>query len=291
MLRTKFKNENEQKAITPKVWNFELWFLCTALFLNEINLPMKFHVNALHNFKVMLQTKFTNENEQRTIAPKVCNVELWFLCIALLLNAICMPMKFQVSSLNTFWVMLRTKFKYENKQRAITPKVWNAELWFLCTALLLNKIYLPMKFLVVAFHNFQVMLRTKFKYENKQRAITPKVWNVELWFLCTTLLLNKIYLPMKFLVYALHNFKVMLRTKFKYEKELRTITLKVWNFELWFLCTALLLNENYLWSFMLMPFIVLKLCPGQKGTDGRTDGQTSQSLYATLRGHKKSLQL
>jgi len=57
MRRTKFKNENEQRAITPKVWSFELWFFCTALLLNEIYLPIKFHVDALNSFKVMLRTK------------------------------------------------------------------------------------------------------------------------------------------------------------------------------------------------------------------------------------------
>jgi len=139
--------------------------------------------------------------------------------------------------------MLRTKFKNENEQRAITLKVWNFELWFLCNALLLNEIYLPMKFHVDALHNFKVMLWTKFKYENEQRAITPKVWNFELWFLCTALLLNEIYLPIMFRVDALHSFKVMLRTK----KDGRT--------------------------------------EGQ--TNRRTDGRTSQSLYATLRRHKK----
>jgi len=122
-------------------------------------------------------------------------------------------MKFQVSNLNTVWVMLRTKFKNENKQRAITPKVWSFELWFLCTALLLDEIYLPMKFLVDALHSFKVMYRTKYKNENEQRAITIKVWCLELWFLCTALLLNEIYLPMKFYVDALHRLKVMLRTK------------------------------------------------------------------------------
>ena len=44
----KFKNKNEQRAITTKVLSFELWFLCTALLLNE-----------------------KNENEQRAITPKV----------------------------------------------------------------------------------------------------------------------------------------------------------------------------------------------------------------------------
>ena len=42
--------------------------------------------------------------------------------------------------------MLRTKFKYENKQRAITQKLSKRELWFLCTALRLDEIYPPMKF-------------------------------------------------------------------------------------------------------------------------------------------------
>ena len=36
--------------------------------------------------------------------------------------------------------------KYENRQRAITPKLMHAGLWFLRTALLLNEIYLYMKF-------------------------------------------------------------------------------------------------------------------------------------------------
>jgi len=70
-------------------------------------------------------------------------------------------MKFQVSSLNTNWVMLWTKFKSDNEQRAITPKVWSFDLWFLCTALLLNEIYLPMKFHVDALHSFKIMLRTR----------------------------------------------------------------------------------------------------------------------------------
>jgi len=42
-----------------------------CILLNKIYLPMKFHVDALHSFKVMLRTKFKNENEQRAITPKV----------------------------------------------------------------------------------------------------------------------------------------------------------------------------------------------------------------------------
>jgi len=65
MLRTKFNNEKEQWEITPNVWNFELWFLCPALFTNEIYLPMKFHVDALHNFKVILRTKKDGQTDGR----------------------------------------------------------------------------------------------------------------------------------------------------------------------------------------------------------------------------------
>jgi len=69
-------------------------------------------------------------------------------------------MIFQVSSLNTVLVILRTKFKNENEQRAIPPKVRRFQLWFLCTVLLLNEIYLPMQFHDDALRSFKVLLRT-----------------------------------------------------------------------------------------------------------------------------------
>ena len=42
--------------------------------------------------------------------------------------------------------MLRTKFKYENKQGAITQKLAKQELRFMCAALPLDEIYPPTKF-------------------------------------------------------------------------------------------------------------------------------------------------
>jgi len=148
---------------------------------------MKFHINTLHSLKVMLRTKFKNENEQRAISPKVRAIELWFLCTALLLNEIYLSMKFQVSSLNTYWVILRTKFKNENEVLIINILLWVMVLVH-CTSPQWH--HMPMK-----------------------RTITLKVWCWELWFLCTALLLDEIYLPMKFHVDALHTFKVMLWTK------------------------------------------------------------------------------
>jgi hypothetical protein len=44
--------------------------------------------------------------------------------------------------------MAKTKMKFENQQRAITQKIRNADQQFLCTALLINKIYPPIKFQV-----------------------------------------------------------------------------------------------------------------------------------------------
>jgi len=150
--------KNKQRAITPKAWSFELWFLCT--FLNAIYLPMKFHVDALYSFQVMLRTKFKYKNQQGATTKSMMH-RVMFLCNALSLNEIYLSMKFQASSLITFSVIIRTKFKNENKQRAITPKVWSFKLWFLCTALLLNEINLPKKFHVDALHSSNVMLRTK----------------------------------------------------------------------------------------------------------------------------------
>ena len=69
--------------------------------------------------------------------------------------------------------MHQTKFKYENKQRAITQKLSKQELRFMCTALPLE-IYPPTKVHNYSINSFGDMHRTKFKYENKQRAITQK---------------------------------------------------------------------------------------------------------------------
>ena len=83
----------------------------------------------------------------------------------------------------------------------------------MCTALLLNEIYLPMKFQVDISYSVRVMLRTKVKSEKLQRAITQKLSKQELWFFCTALLLNEIYLPMKFQIDISYSLRVMLRTK------------------------------------------------------------------------------
>ena len=100
-----------------------------------------------------------------------------------------------------------TKFKYEkkkknpNKQRAITQKLSKQELGFMCTALPLDEIYPPTKFHNHSKYSFEDMHRTKFKYENKQRAITEKLSKQELRIMYTAPPpppLYEIYSPTKF---------------------------------------------------------------------------------------------
>ena len=123
-----------------------------------------------------------------------------FLCTALLFNEIYLPMRFQVNTSYTFRNMARTRKMYEKFQRAIIQKLWKQKWWFLCTALFLNEIYLPMKFQVDTSYTFLNMARTRKKYEEFQRAIIQKLCHQELRFLCTALLLNEFYLPVKFQV-------------------------------------------------------------------------------------------
>ena len=55
------KNTKHQRAITPTLCIIKLWFLCSALLLNKIYLPMKFHVDTTYSFRVMLRTKFRTD--------------------------------------------------------------------------------------------------------------------------------------------------------------------------------------------------------------------------------------
>ena len=94
MHRTKVKYENKQRVITKKKSTQKLWFMCTALPLNEIYPPTKFHNHSLYSFGDMLWTKFKYENTQRAITQKLSKQELLFLCTALPLDKIYPPTKF-----------------------------------------------------------------------------------------------------------------------------------------------------------------------------------------------------
>ena len=120
------------------------------------------------------------------------------MCTELSVDEIYPPTKFHNHTNYSFGDMLRTKFKYENKQRAITQKLSKKELWFMCTALPIDEIYPPTIFHNPSQYSFGDMHQTKVKYENKQRAITKKrkQTRVMVHVHCTPL--DEIYPPTKF---------------------------------------------------------------------------------------------
>ena len=58
MLQTKIKNENKQRAITQKLRKQELRFMSTALPLDAMYPPTKFHNHSLYSLGDMHQKKF-----------------------------------------------------------------------------------------------------------------------------------------------------------------------------------------------------------------------------------------
>jgi hypothetical protein len=52
------KCKNEQRAIIQKLDKAELRLLCTAHQLNEIYLPIKFHIDTSYSFRVMSRKMF-----------------------------------------------------------------------------------------------------------------------------------------------------------------------------------------------------------------------------------------
>ena len=91
---------------------------------------------------------------------------------ALLLNVIYLCVKSEVSSFYTLEVMPQTKIQSYNLQRAITRKIDGIELWFLYTALVLNVIYLCVKFEATSFYILEVIAWTNINSQNLERAIT-----------------------------------------------------------------------------------------------------------------------
>ena len=132
MLQTKIKYENKQRAITQNLSRRVLWFLCTALRLDEIYPPTKFHNHSLLSLRNMNWKKFKyKKKKKRAITRKLSKQELWFICIVLHLDKIYSPTKFHNHSKYSFQDMHRTKLKYESKQRAITQKISKQELQFM----------------------------------------------------------------------------------------------------------------------------------------------------------------
>ena len=83
-------------------------------------------------------------------------------------------MKFRLNSFNGCQVTEQTRNSIANDQREITPKIYKAELWFLCMTHRLIVLYNCKKFHLNSFNGFQLTEWTRNSIANDQREI--------LWF-------------------------------------------------------------------------------------------------------------
>ena len=90
----------KKRAITQGLSKQELQFMCTALPLDKIYPPTKFHNHSKYSFGDMHRTKVKYESKQRAITKKKAN------------KSYCSCALHSLES-------QKTKVKYENKQRAI----------------------------------------------------------------------------------------------------------------------------------------------------------------------------
>ena len=150
----------KQRAITQRLSKQELRFMCTALPLDEIYPPTKFHNHSNYSFGDTHRTKVKFESKQRAITEKKkkkANKSYGSCALHSPLMRSIHPQNF-ITIVSTVLEICsgqnssmkinkgQTKFKYENKQRAITQKLSKQELQFMCTALPLDEIYQPIKF-------------------------------------------------------------------------------------------------------------------------------------------------
>ena len=83
-------------------------------------------------------------------------------------------MKFRLNSFNGCQVTERTRNSIANDQREITPKIYEAELWFLCMTYRLIVLYNCMKVHLNSLNGCQLTERTRTSIANEQRKITTK---------------------------------------------------------------------------------------------------------------------
>ena len=84
-------------------------------------------------------------------------------------------MEFHLNSFNGFQLTEWTRNSIANNQREITPKLSEAELWFLCMTHRLIVLYNCMKFHLNNFYGCQLTERTQNIIANDQREITPNI--------------------------------------------------------------------------------------------------------------------
>ena len=127
---------------------------------------------------------------------------------------------------------------YNRSTNVITPKIYKAELWFLCMTHRLLMLYNFIRFHLNIFNGCQLTERTRNSIANDQREITPKISNLkaELWFLCMTHRLIVLYNCMTFYLNSFNGCQLKERTRNSIANDQRKITPKISKAELWFLC-------------------------------------------------------
>ena len=180
------------------------------------------------------------------MTPKIYKAELWFLCMKHCLIVLNNCVKFRLNSFNGCQVTEQTRNSIENDQREITPKIYKAELQFLCMTHPLIVLNNCMKFHLNSFNGCQLTERTQNSIANDQREITPKICKAELWFLCMTHRLIVLYNCMKFHFNSFNGCQVTERTRNSIANDQREITPKISKAELWFLCTTHCLIVRYM---------------------------------------------
>ena len=141
-------------------------------------------------------------------------------------------------------VNLQSKHKIalQYNQREITPKIFKAELWFLCMTHRLIVLYNCMKFHLNSFNGCQLTEWTRNSIANDQREITPKISKAELRFLSITHRLIVLYNCMKFHLNNFNGCQFTEQTRNSIANDQRERTPKISKAELWFLCMTRRLN-------------------------------------------------
>ena len=227
---------NDQREITPKLSEAELWLLCMTHCLIVLCNCMNFHLNSFKGCQFTEWKRNSIANDQREITPKLSEAELWFLCMTHRLIALYKCMKFHLNSFNGCQLTEWTRNSIANDQREITPKLSEAELWLLCMTHCLIVLCNCMNFHLNSFKGCQFTEWKRNSIANDQREITPKLSEAELWFLCMTHRLIALYKCMKFHLNSFNGCQLTEWTRNSIANDQREITPKLSEAELWLLC-------------------------------------------------------
>ena len=99
----------KERAITQNLGKQKLRFMCTALPLDDIYPPTKFHNHSLFSLRDMHGKKSNYKKKQRAITQKLSKQELRFICTVLPLDKIYPPTKFHNHSFYSLGDMHQTK--------------------------------------------------------------------------------------------------------------------------------------------------------------------------------------